>query len=338
MTDSVAVLGCGAWGLTLADYLSRRGKSVICWDRNEESVREMIQTGRKKRFPGEKLHEKLQFTSELNKAVSDGKYLVCAVPSHAIRELCESLKAILPAYTNKIFISTSKGIEQKTLLTPKGIFDDIFGCCHIEGIRFAVLAGPSHAEEVCKGVPTLVVSSATTPEDAEDVQQLFFSDVFRVYVQADVIGVELGGALKNVIAIAAGASDGLGFGDNTKAALLTRGVAEMTRLVVAMGGQGSTVAGLTGLGDLIVTGMSRHSRNRRFGELLSTGMSAEEAIKTIGAAVEGYFTTQSVKELSEFYNVELPIVDAVYDVAYGKIDVRQALESLLGRGAKTEIW
>jgi glycerol-3-phosphate dehydrogenase (NAD(P)+) len=231
-------------------------------------------------------------------------------------------------------VNCSKGIEQGSLHLPCEIFHQILGSQM--NLAYAVLAGPSHAEEVSRHVPTAVVAAADNNADADFIQTLLTSPTFRVYTQSDVKGVELGGALKNVIAIAAGGCDGKGYGDNTKAALITRGVAEMARLAQAMGARAETIAGLSGLGDLIVTAMSQHSRNRGFGELIASGCGPDAALEKIGAVVEGYKSAKSAYELSVKHGVEMPLVTAVYRVLYGGLDINECISLLLDRGAKVE--
>jgi len=276
----------------------------------------------------------VQYSNDLAAVSSKADFLICGVPSYAVREVCGKLVSLWQNGNGPIFVSCCKGIEENTLMLPSQIFADVIG---VESAsRFAVLAGPSHAEEVCRGIPTLVTCSSPDLETASKVRDLFFQPQFRVYTQGDCVGVELGGALKNVIAIAAGGCDGMGFGDNTKAALITRGVAEIGRMAQALGARAKTLAGLAGLGDLIVTASSRHSRNRRFGELLAKGLTPEAALAEIGAAVEGYRTARSAYQLAAQIGVDMPLVTAVYSVVYEGLPMREVLKRLLERDPRPE--
>lgn len=333
--ERITVFGAGAWGVTLADLLAKKGYSVCVWD-VDEAVLTMLREKRTRGTPPNFfVNEAVAFESDFAQAAAYGEVLVSVVPSFAVRSVCEKLRTS-GGVQGRLFVSCSKGIEEDTLLLPSQVFAEIFG---EQSLRyFAVLSGPSHAEEVCRGIPTTVVSASSESSTAVAVQDLFMTREFRVYTQADVRGVELGGALKNVIAIAAGACDGLGFGDNTKAALLTRGLAEITRAAVALGAQRETLAGLAGLGDLVVTAMSRHSRNRLFGELLARGRSSAAALQEVGAVVEGYRTTRSAYQLSRKICVEMPITEAIYRVLYEGLSVPEAVALLLEREPKPEIY
>ncbi len=266
----VTVFGAGAWGATLADLLARKGHNVSLWDVDGNFLEQLRVTRRRGKPPALVLHDDVCVESRLEEAAADAEFWVCVVPSFAIRSLCQALRAGFADLGSRIFVNCAKGIEEETLALPSQIFQEEFSA---PLSRYAILSGPSHAEEVCCGIPTSVVCASSFSKTAKIVQELFCTRVFRVYTQTDCLGVELGAALKNVIAIAAGACDGLGFGDNTKAALVTRGLAEMSRAALAAGASPATLAGLAGLGDLVVTAMSRHSRNRLFGELLARGRS-----------------------------------------------------------------
>jgi glycerol-3-phosphate dehydrogenase (NAD(P)+) len=330
----IAVLGAGAWGLTLADLLARNGRAVIVWDRNPQVIQMLKQTRTRGTPAGLVLQSSVEYSEDLLLCVQHSDIVICAVPTYGIRALCEQLRAVWGDTRSRVLVSCSKGIEQGTLLLPTEIFSDVLGRSSLG--NFAVLAGPSHAEEVCRDVPTLLVCCATRPEIAERVRDQFFRPTFRVYTQGDCKGVELGGALKNVLAIAAGGCDGLGFGDNTKAALITRGLAELARAAVAMGAQTQTLMGLSGLGDLVVTCGSRHSRNRRFGELIAGGLAPDQALEKVGAAVEGYRTAKSAYELAQRHKVEMPIVTTVYRILYEGVSVPEALQKLLERDPRPE--
>jgi glycerol-3-phosphate dehydrogenase (NAD(P)+) len=332
----ILVLGAGTWGCTLASLLAEKGFSVSLWDKDPD-VRDRLKVSRiPAKLPDLKLCDGILIEDNLSLALPQVRFLIVTVPSHSLRDVCLEIKKHDLDMRSVTLVLCSKGIEQKTLLTPSGIIRDVLG----EGViqRYCCLSGPSHAEEVSRKIPTSVVASSFHSPVSIKVQEMFHTEYFRVYTQEDVLGVELGGAVKNVIAIAAGISDGLGFGDNTKAALLTRGLAEIMRLGVAMGARRETFTGLAGIGDLIVTCISRHSRNRNFGELIAGGYSVEEAISRIGMVVEGVKTTDSVKALSEKYEIPLPISSEIYSVLYERKKPLEAVRDLMGRSLKSEIF
>ena len=332
----IVVLGAGTWGCTLATFLCEKGFPVKIWDISSGLLEHLDKTRIPPKLPNLRLPAGLVIEKDLRRTVKDAAYLVITVPSHAVRDLCASLLETGESLAHEKFVLCSKGIEQGTLLTLSGVMEEVLG----EGARPGIccLSGPSHAEEVSRKMPTSIVAAAYKPELAHEVQALFHTDFFRVYIHDDVLGVQLGGALKNVIAIAAGVCDGLGFGDNTKAALLTRGLAEMIRLGVAMGAKQETFSGLSGVGDLIVTATSRHSRNRNFGELIAKGRNVEEALNEIGMVVEGVKTASSVAALAEKYHVAMPISVEVYRVLYEGKKPKDALRDLMGRSPKPEIY
>ena len=345
--NQTAVLGAGTWGCTLAALLYEKGFPVKIWDISPSLLEHLEKTRIPPKLPNLQLPAGLVIEKDLHRTVKDATYLVIAVPSHAVRDLCTSLRSVAEdmehrqlemgeSFAHGKFVLCSKGIEQGTLLTLSGVMEEVLGeetrqdiCC---------LSGPSHAEEVSRKMPTSIVAAAYKPDLAHEVQTLFHADFFRVYVHDDVLGVQLGGAVKNVIAIAAGVCDGLGFGDNTKAALLTRGLAEMIRLGIAMGAKRETFSGLSGVGDLIVTATSRHSRNRNFGELIAKGRSVEDALDEIGMVVEGVKTASSVATLAEKYHVEMPISVEVYRVLYEGKRPKDGVRDLMGRSPKPEIY
>lgn len=333
----IAVLGAGAWGLTLADLLAGNGHAVSVWDRNAGALEVLRRDRTRGKPPGLRVRESVAFEPDFEKAAGGAEVIVGAVPSFAVRAMCERLRALPGGFGGeRLYISCSKGIEEETLLLSSQVFADVLGeeCA----CRFGVLSGPSHAEEVCRRLPTMSVGCGIDMETAQRVQDLFMTPFFRVYTQTDCLGVELGGALKNVIAIGAGICDGLGYGDNTKAALITRGIAEMARAAEAMGARPQTLSGLAGLGDLIVTAMSRHSRNRLFGELLARGRTVPEALEEVGAVVEGYRTCRSAHGLSRKLGVEMPLVDTIHAVLYEGASLEEAQRSLLEREPKPEIY
>lgn len=331
---NVGVLGGGAFGLTLADLLAHKGNAVTVWVRDPERC-ELLQRTRIPGKPGQlRVHEAVRFTSKLDEACVPADVLVSAVASYAIRPVCESILTALTTLRDRLFVNVSKGIEDETLLFPSQIFAEVFGERH--AAQFGILSGPSLAAEVCQRIPTVVTSCSASAETAAKVQELFFLPSFRVYTNSDCRGVELGGALKNVIAVAAGICDGLGFGANTKSALITRGLAELTRAGVALGARPQTLYGLAGLGDLVTTSMSPHSRNRTFGELVGRGVPAADALAQIGAVVEGYHTARAAHDMGKRLGIELPITDAVHAVLHEDRPIGEAMESLLMREPKPE--
>ncbi|MDP8263454.1 MAG: NAD(P)H-dependent glycerol-3-phosphate dehydrogenase [Candidatus Ancaeobacter aquaticus] len=326
----IAVIGDGGWGTTLGVHLAKKGNEVTIWGPFPEYIALLNQTHVNSKFlPGIDIPETVIFGADLIQMVSDSEVVIVAVPSHYVRSVVSQLKDI--DCTKQLFITVSKGIENDTLKRMSEIVSE-----EVSPLRLAALSGPSHAEEVARGIPTSVTIASKNEDDARGAQELFNSNTFRVYTNTDIVGVELGGALKNVVAIAAGISDGLGFGDNAKAALMTRGIAEMMRLGVALGGQAKTFSGLSGIGDLITTCMSRHSRNRAFGEMIGKGMSVDEALNTTEMVVEGYRTTKSVQQICTSSGVEMPISQQVYNVLYEKKKPLKAVEELMMRNLKAE--
>lgn len=324
------VLGSGGWGTALAMVLLENGNEVTLWSYQEAESRVLRETGENPMLKGVPLPRELALTSDLN-CVRGCAMVVLATPSFAVRTTARSLKGVLDPGT--VVVSVSKGIEKDTSLTLTDAIEQELGPDH----PVVALCGPSHAEEVGRKVPTAVVSASRNQKAAELVQDLFMNERFRVYTSPDIVGVELGAALKNIIALCAGCCDGMGFGDNTKAALMTRGLTEIARLGVAMGGRKETFAGLTGVGDLIVTCTSMHSRNRRCGILIGQGVPVQEAIQQIGAVVEGYYATATGKELAEKMGVEMPITEAAYSVLYEGKDPRKVITELMTRAKKHEI-
>lgn len=325
-----AVLGSGGWGTALAMVLLENGNEVRLWSYQEAESRVLRENRENPMLKGVPLPPELALTSDLN-GVRGCAMVVLATPSFAVRTTARSLKGVLDPGT--VVVSVSKGIEKDTSLTLTDAIEQELG----PDYPVVALCGPSHAEEVGRKVPTAVVSASRNQKAAELVQDLFMNERFRVYTSPDIVGVELGAALKNIIALCAGCCDGMGFGDNTKAALMTRGLTEIARLGVAMGGRKETFAGLTGVGDLIVTCTSMHSRNRRCGILIGQGVPVQEAIQQIGAVVEGYYATATGKELAEKMGVEMPITEAAYSVLYEGKDPRKVLTELMTRAKRHEI-
>ncbi len=327
----VTVIGAGSWGIALAKLLHDNGNEVAVWSALSDEI-EMLNREHEHvdKLKGVKLPEDMIFTTDLKAACENAGILVMAVPSVFVRSTAKTLKEY---YKNdQIIVNVAKGIEESTLDTMTDIISE-----EISGCTFAVLSGPSHAEEVGRGIPTTIVVGAKKREVAEKVQEVFMSPVFRVYTSPDVLGIEIGAALKNVIALAAGIADGLGYGDNTKAALITRGMAEITRLGVAMGGKTETFYGLSGIGDLIVTCASMHSRNRRAGILMGKGYTADEAMKEVKMVVEGVYSAKAAKKLAAQYEIEMPIVEKVNEILFDNLPAAECLKDLMLRDKKTEI-
>ncbi len=332
----VCVLGGGTWGTTLAHLLSLKRFKVQIWDIDEKVVASLVKSRIPHRLPHVYLPKRIMITNDLQKALRQANTIVIAIPSHGMRALCEQLKSLGIARLNAPIIIGAKGLDTKQLTTLSCVALDVIG----EAVRdqLCVLSGPSHAEEVSRGAPTSVVVSAYHKKTAGTVQQLFMTPTFRVYTHQDVLGVELGGALKNIIAIAAGVCDGLKLGDNAKAALLTRGLAEIIRLGKAMGADVQTFTGLAGVGDLIVTALSRHSRNRAFGERIARGLTVKEVQRQIGMVVEGITTTQAARQLAKRHDVSMPITEEVYNIIFKDRPPKDAVAKLMRRSPKPEIY
>ena len=326
----VAVLGSGSWGLALAVELYQNSHDVTVWSYTEEESKEIETTRGSSRLPGLTLPLGLKFTSDMVEACDGASLIVMVVPSFATRSTAQTLKDIIKP--DQVVVTATKGIEEGSLMTQTDILMDVLG----KDVKIGVLSGPSHAEEVCQNMPTLVVAASDDIKVAEYIQDIFMSEVFRVYTSTDMIGVEIGASLKNVIAIAAGMSDGIGYGDNAKAALVSRAIKEMIDLVTAMGGSQDTMNGLAGVGDLMVTAFSRHSRNRMFGMLMGQGLSMEEAQARVKMTVEGIYTAKAAKTLAEKYNIQMPIVDVVNEVLFEDLPVKKAVAKLMGRSKKSE--
>lgn len=325
----VSVVGSGGWGTALALVLLENGSDVIMWSYSKEESDVLKQTGENPMLKGVPLPKELNLTTDLS-CVKGCKAVILATPSFAVRGTARQMAPMLDPGTAVVLVS--KGIEKDTSFTLTQVVEQEVGPeCPV-----VALCGPSHAEEVGRGVPTAVVSASADRKAAELVQDLFMNERFRVYASDDVIGVEMGAALKNVIALCAGCVDGMGYGDNTKAMLMTRGLTEIARLVVAMGGKQETVAGLTGVGDLIVTCCSMHSRNRRCGILIGQGTPVEQALKEAGGVVEGYYAAANAKSLADKLCVEMPIAQAAYAVLYENKDPRAVIAELMTREKKYE--
>lgn len=325
----IGVLGAGSWGTALAFVLADNGHKVKLWAHRSETVDEINETHRNERYlPGIELPTSIVGYSSLQEAVEDVSTIILAVPTKAIREVLRKLIEIEhPPYT---IVHVSKGIEPDSLLRISEIVEEEMPPRLLKDV--VVLSGPSHAEEVSKRQPTTVTVSSKNMQAAEEVQELFNNQhYFRVYTNPDVIGVEIGGALKNIIALAAGITDGLEYGDNAKAALITRGLAEIARLGAAMGANPLTFSGLTGIGDLIVTCTSVHSRNWRAGNLLGKGHNLDEVLANMGMVVEGVRTTKAAYQLAEKYDVQMPLTKALYNVLFNNVHPKQAVDALMAR-------
>ena len=326
----VSIIGAGSWGIALATVLIKNGHKVTVWSIVESEI-EMLKKEHehKDKLPGVILSDDMVFTTDIREAVSSKDMLVLAVPSPYTR----STSHLMSEYVEdgQLIVNVAKGIEESTLNTLSQIIRD-----EIKTARVAVMSGPSHAEEVGRGIPTTCVVGADDKETAEYIQNIFMNEYFRVYTSPDILGIELGGALKNVVALAAGIADGLGYGDNTKAALITRGISEISRLGVRMGGKPETFSGLTGIGDLIVTCASMHSRNRRAGILIGQGKTMDEAMNEVKMVVEGVYSTKAAVALAEKYGVEVPIISKVNEVLFNDKKASDALKELMCRDRKSE--
>lgn len=327
---NVGVMGAGSWGTALALLLHKNGHQVTVWSIDEKEV-EMLSTKREheSKLPGVKLPEDMVFTTDMEQAIAGKDFVVMAVPSPFTRSTARNMKPYVAE--GQIIVDVAKGIEESTLMTLSQQIEE-----EIPQADVAVLSGPSHAEEVGRGLPTIVVIGAKTKKTAQFLQSAFMNEVFRVYISPDRLGMELGGSLKNVIALAAGIADGMGYGDNTKAALITRGIAEISRLGVKMGGSIESFMGLTGIGDLIVTCASVHSRNRKAGYLMGQGKSMQEAMDEVQMVVEGVYSTKAAVKLGEKYGVSLPIINKVNEVLFEEKDPKEAVNELMLRDGKVE--
>lgn len=329
----ISVIGSGGWGIALTILLHKNEHDLTIWSFDKKEAEELKKTRQNKtKLPNILLPEDVKVTDDLKEAVDDKDILILAVPSKAIRSVSKSLKNIIK--DNQIVVNVAKGLEEDTLETMTDIIEEEL---KDKNPKVAVLSGSSHAEEVGRGIPTTCVVSAHNKELTLYLQNIFMNPSFRVYTSPDMLGVEIGGALKNVIALAAGIADGLNYGDNTKAALITRGIKEIASLGVAMGGEQSTFYGLTGLGDLIVTCASMHSRNRRAGILLGQRKTLDEAIKEVNMVVEGVYSAKSALMAAKKYNVEIPIIEQVNAVLFENKNATEAVNELMIRDKKLEI-
>ncbi|MEZ3435029.1 MAG: NAD(P)H-dependent glycerol-3-phosphate dehydrogenase [Lachnospiraceae bacterium] len=327
---NAGVMGAGSWGTALALLLHKNGHKVTVWSIDEKEVL-MLSKERehKSKLPGVKIPEDMEFTTDMEETVKGKDFIVLAVPSPFTRSTARKMNPYVEE--GQIIVDVAKGIEETTLMTLSQQIAE-----EIPQADVAVLSGPSHAEEVGRGLPTTVVIGARKKSTADYLQEMFMNEVFRVYTSPDMLGMELGGSLKNVIALAAGIADGMGYGDNTKAALITRGIAEIARLGVKMGGAIESFSGLTGIGDLIVTCASVHSRNRKAGYLMGQGRTMQEAMDEVQMVVEGVYSTKAAVKLGEKYGVPLPIINKVNEILFEGKDPKEAVNELMLRDSKAE--
>ncbi|HOM42122.1 MAG TPA: NAD(P)H-dependent glycerol-3-phosphate dehydrogenase [Bacillota bacterium] len=331
MSNNISIIGAGGWGTAVAVLLSGKGFNVRLWARDNELIEKIRDTRENPAYlPGVTLKENILVSSDIEYCCSGSEIIIIAAPSHAMRDMCKKIKEV--SSKKQSIVSLAKGIENVTLLRMSEIINEL-----MPENEVAVVSGPSHAEEVARGIPTAVVASSQKRAVAEYIQDIFMSPLFRVYTNPDIIGVELGGALKNIIALGAGIIDGLELGDNTKAAVMTRGIVEMARLGESLGACRSTFNGLSGIGDLIVTCTSMHSRNRRAGIAIGQGKSVEEVIRGTRMVVEGIRTTKSAYLLAQRQKVEMPITQEIYNLLFNKTDIRNSVMNLTMRSKTHEM-
>ena len=328
--EKIGIIGAGSWGIALSTVVAKNGHDAVVWSIIPEEI-EMLKSKREHvdKLPGVKLADNISFTTDLEQAIRENDVLVLAVPSVFTRSTAKSMSPFVK--DGQIIVCVAKGIEENTLKTISEVVEE-----EIPNADVAIMCGPSHAEEVGIGLPTTVVAGARTRATAEHVQDIFMNEVFRVYSSPDMLGMELGGSLKNVIALAAGMADGLGYGDNTKAALITRGIAEIARLAIKMGARMETLSGLTGIGDLIVTCESKHSRNRRAGMLMGQGYTMEQATAEVKMVVEGIYSAKAALALAKKYDVDLPIIEEVNKVLFENKTAKEAVCDLMLRDKRVE--
>ena len=327
---NITVLGGGTWGIALSVLLHNNGHHITIWSALDSEIQMLSETHEHKMLPGVKLPGDMVFTRDEKQAVAEKDLLIMAVASSFTRKTAKLISPFVKE--GQKIVNVAKGIEDSTMMTLSQIIEQ-----EIPQADVAVLSGPSHAEEVGRGLPTTVVVGARTAETEEYIQNLFMRQVFRIYTSPDVLGIELGGALKNVVALAAGIADGLGYGDNAKAALITRGITEISRLGTTMGGRAETFSGLTGIGDLIVTCASMHSRNRRAGILIGQGKSYQEAMKEVNQVVEGVYSAKAAIKLAQKYQVQLPIIEQVNQVLFEGKSPAEGVKELMLRDRKSEV-
>ena len=329
---TVTFLGCGSWGGALGNLLSEKGLVVTMWHRNIDVVNHLKNTKTHYLIPELIFPSGVEFTNNISSAIQSSEIIILALPSQSIRDVITKNRSSFNK--NHIIVNVSKGIEIDTLMTVSEVLNDVLDGHHKSVVT---LSGPSHAEEVINGHPTTLVAASNDIQSAEIIQNLFATEMLRTYLNRDIRGVELGGSMKNVIAIAAGICDGIGYGDNSKAALMTRGMMEITRLGEAMGAKVETFRGLSGYGDLIVTCLSKHSRNRQLGQLIGEGKALEDITLDMNMIAEGIFTAKSVHQLQLKHNVEMPIHEAIYQVLFQKKDPKNSVLELMTRRLSEEL-
>ncbi|MGL5615648.1 MAG: NAD(P)H-dependent glycerol-3-phosphate dehydrogenase [Sarcina sp.] len=330
--DKITFIGAGSFGTSLSLLLANKGYQVSLWDRNKEVIDDININRRNDRYlRGLEIPKNVTAYEDLEEALHNSNYVVLAVPSHVIRTVARNLKGKISK--DVILINIAKGIEEGSNLRLSEVIKE-----ELPDNKVVILSGPSHAEEVAKGIPTTLVASSEEMKYAKKVQDLFMDKNFRIYTNDDIVGVEIGGAVKNIIALAAGICDGIGYGDNSKAALMTRGMWEISKIGMFLGGKAETFYGLTGMGDLIVTCTSMHSRNRRAGILIGQGKTLDEAIEEVGMVVEGVKACRAFHELTIGSDIEMPITDLLYKVLFENVDVKESIEKLMGRDKKSEIY
>ncbi len=330
MKKKVAVIGAGSWGTALSLVLHTNGNEVTVWSIMESEITMLKEKHEHvEKLPGVKLPEDICFTTDLESAITDKDFLILAVPSVFTRSTAKSMAPFVKE--GQVIVCVAKGIEEETLMTISEVVQQ-----EIPVAEVAVMCGPSHAEEVGIGLPTTVVAGAKKKAVAESIQDIFMNEVFRVYTSPDVLGMELGGSLKNVIALAAGMADGLGYGDNTKAALITRGITEIGRLAIKMGASYETLSGLTGIGDLIVTCESKHSRNRKAGMLIGQGYTMKQATEEVKMVVEGIYSAKAAIALARKYGEDMPIIEVVNKVLFEDLPAQEAVRELMVRDKRAE--
>ena len=330
--EKISFIGCGSWGGALSKVLSDKGISSLMWHRNIEIINEMRSTRRHYLVPELTFSDKVVFTDDLSRVIENSSILVLAIPSQSIRNVIMPFRSLVKK--QQIIVNLAKGIEVGTLLTVSGVLEDILGTSFD---NIVTLSGPSHAEEVILGHPTTLVSASKNENAAAKIQETFSNRTLRTYKNDDILGVELGGAMKNVIAIAAGICDGIGYGDNSKAALLTRGMGEITKLGTSMGAKTSTFQGLSGYGDLIVTCLSKHSRNRRVGQAIGEGHSLKKVLGDMSMVAEGVLSAKSIHQLRLKHKVQMPIHEAIYQVLFEGKNPEHSVQELMTRSLTSEI-
>ncbi|MBQ2205225.1 MAG: NAD(P)-dependent glycerol-3-phosphate dehydrogenase [Lachnospiraceae bacterium] len=334
MRNNILILGSGTWGVTIANLLANNGNNVFVWGRNKEDIDNLNKTHVHKNLKYLNIDNNIKFIIDYKDVINDCSVIIYAITSNSFREVAHN--SIMLISSDKYLVSLTKGMEDETLFTMSEILEDELKKQNKNGNKVVVLSGPTHAEEVAKEMPTMIVSASSNLDDAKHIQDLFMNDVFRVYTNTDIKGVETCAAFKNVIALASGILYGLGYGDNIRAALITRGLAEMVRVGEVMGCAKETFYGLAGIGDMIVTAFSEHSRNFKCGELIGKGISANAAIREIGMVVEGINFLPKAMEIKNKFSVELPVCSGIYEIVFNNVNPKDILKLLMTRSKKSE--